>query len=338
MSEIKHQWNGTILTVISDSGASSADLKGPKGDTGPRGPQGPGGVIYNEEGEVVVDLSEYYTKTEVDDKVANVEVDLSGYATKVDVIETVANEMVKGDYATKSYVESQDFASKDYVHTKVYNEIQAGDLASESFVTTQIAKAQLSQVAGDVDLSGFATKDDLDNIEVKVDGTSIISKNGIISTSLGGGYMKDAGDGYIYFGSALNVPVSAFGYQALDTPLAVGQTYNYRVVTERHTKQGTGVLDDDKLMDIFDIDIDDVQLYLMYSSTRQEFTLSGSADSKLGNLFEFALWTGTEPNSAVPINGRFIPVDGVTITLNEKGQLTVIGGGEGLASSEEVYY
>lgn len=72
MSEIKHEWNGTVLTVISDSGASSADLKGEKGDTGPRGPQGPGGVIYSENGEVILDLGDYYSKGEVDDLLKDV--------------------------------------------------------------------------------------------------------------------------------------------------------------------------------------------------------------------------------------------------------------------------
>lgn len=41
---IEHYWNGTVLTIISDSGTSSCDLAGEKGDTGPRGPQGPAGV------------------------------------------------------------------------------------------------------------------------------------------------------------------------------------------------------------------------------------------------------------------------------------------------------
>ena len=66
--EIKHEWNGTVLTIISDSGASSADLGGP---TGPRGAQGPAGIslgsggsgnvdidggslVYNEDGELEV--------------------------------------------------------------------------------------------------------------------------------------------------------------------------------------------------------------------------------------------------------------------------------------------
>ena len=42
--EIKHSWNGTVLTITSDSGTSSADLKGEKGDTGVRGAQGVRGL------------------------------------------------------------------------------------------------------------------------------------------------------------------------------------------------------------------------------------------------------------------------------------------------------
>ena len=37
---ITHSWDGTILTITSDSGTSSADLKGTTGDIGPRGPRG----------------------------------------------------------------------------------------------------------------------------------------------------------------------------------------------------------------------------------------------------------------------------------------------------------
>lgn len=35
-----HEWNGTVLTITSASGTSSADLKGDKGDTGAQGPKG----------------------------------------------------------------------------------------------------------------------------------------------------------------------------------------------------------------------------------------------------------------------------------------------------------
>ena len=52
MGNIYHEWNGTVLTVTSDSGTSSADLKG---DMGVRGPQGiPGG----EASELIDELAE----------------------------------------------------------------------------------------------------------------------------------------------------------------------------------------------------------------------------------------------------------------------------------------
>ena len=37
---ITHEWNGTILTITSDSGTTAMDLKGEKGDTGARGARG----------------------------------------------------------------------------------------------------------------------------------------------------------------------------------------------------------------------------------------------------------------------------------------------------------
>lgn len=46
MSGITHEWNGTVLTITSDAGTSSADLKGEKGDDGVRGPQGIAGTNY----------------------------------------------------------------------------------------------------------------------------------------------------------------------------------------------------------------------------------------------------------------------------------------------------
>ena len=42
---ITHEWSGTVLTITSDSGTSSADLKGEKGDDGARGVQGAQGVV-----------------------------------------------------------------------------------------------------------------------------------------------------------------------------------------------------------------------------------------------------------------------------------------------------
>lgn len=61
---ITHRWDGTVLTITSDSGTSSADLRGEKGDDGIRGPQGAPGVVTG--GTVDIDLSDYATKEYVD--------------------------------------------------------------------------------------------------------------------------------------------------------------------------------------------------------------------------------------------------------------------------------
>lgn len=68
---ITHSWNGTVLTITSDSGTSSMDLKGATGDIGPRGVQGPCGVIYGEDGTILSD--DLATRGYVDEKLAAAE-------------------------------------------------------------------------------------------------------------------------------------------------------------------------------------------------------------------------------------------------------------------------
>lgn len=104
---ITHVWNGTILTITSDSGTSSVDLKGGKGDTGPRGAQGPAGVIVNPDG--TIDTSQYATETYVNQKIAEIQggsVDLSNYYTKeqIDAKGYLTEHQSLADYALKSEI------------------------------------------------------------------------------------------------------------------------------------------------------------------------------------------------------------------------------------------
>ena len=108
--QIFHEWNGTVLTITSDSGTSSADLKG-VGEMGPRGPQGPAGVSVGEGGNV--DLSNYYTKdetyskTEVDNKIAAIPegetADLSNYYTKTETDQKIAEAQLGGEVDLSGY-------------------------------------------------------------------------------------------------------------------------------------------------------------------------------------------------------------------------------------------
>lgn len=89
--EIKHKWHGTVLTITSDAGTSSADLKGDTGAEGIRGPQGRCGLILNPDGSV--DYTGYATEEYVDYKIEMMEQeepDLSNYYTKDEIDATLA--------------------------------------------------------------------------------------------------------------------------------------------------------------------------------------------------------------------------------------------------------
>ena len=89
--EIKHKWHGTVLTITSDAGTSSADLRGERGAQGVRGPQGRCGLIVNPDG--TVDYGGYATEEYVDYKIemaSNDDPDLSNYYTKDEIDATLA--------------------------------------------------------------------------------------------------------------------------------------------------------------------------------------------------------------------------------------------------------
>lgn len=107
--------------------------------------------------------SEYITDKELEDRLKNIEVDtnvdLSNYVTKNEL----NNKAEKSEIPTKT---SQLTNDSNYISSipKEYiteNELENKNYASESFVTNKIAEAQLSGGNVSVDLSGFATKDDL---------------------------------------------------------------------------------------------------------------------------------------------------------------------------------
>lgn len=112
---ITHYWNGSILTVTSDSGTSSADLSGP---TGCRGPQGRPGVVYDEEGNLII--GDVPSGAEVDNLAARVgsleqkideggiNVDLTGYATENYVDVAIAKAQLEGAEVDLSGFVTQD--------------------------------------------------------------------------------------------------------------------------------------------------------------------------------------------------------------------------------------
>ena len=140
-------------------------------------------IIFNEEciGETAdVDLSDYYTKSEVNKKINDAiegiefpEVDLSGYYTKDEV-----DQLIPDDFATQSDIEVIDKAvaeTQASIDELQENKADKGDLiglATEEFVLKKIAEAELADQ--DVDLSAYYTKSETDaKIQEAVDALEI---------------------------------------------------------------------------------------------------------------------------------------------------------------------
>ena len=128
---IEHYWNGTILTVISDSGTSSCDLAGEKGDTGPRGPQGPAGDIglTGERGEQGIP-GETGPMGEVDYTKLEEYLPLAG-GKMTGGIDMGNNKITRMDSPTGA----MDAANKEYVDTAIANAVSSGTIDLSTYAT-----------------------------------------------------------------------------------------------------------------------------------------------------------------------------------------------------------
>lgn len=361
--EIKHAWNGSILTVISDSGASSADLIGPKGDTGPRGPQGPAGIIYDEQGEIVVDLSPYATHEEVQYQIEQHEPDLSNYATKAYTLETVINNKPNLDsYATINYVDNSvsnikvdlsPYATKEYVDQNTPNldpyatrvemnaaidGLEISKYATQNYVSTQIAKAQLE--GAEVDLSGFATMDDLAQVSVNIDNkTLILDASGKVQTAIGG---YETVEGGVVFStntsSWTKETTHTGGSNALDWVAGTcdfefergkkyvftwtradgsgaetfSQAYTTKNIVDSTCMCWSMTTSDGYRRDVY-IKPEDPYTVYVYTAGEPKY------HSKL-EIFD------GEPTTVIQqINPKFIPIDGVTLVVTADGKIASLG-------------
>ena len=131
-----------------------------------------------------VDLTGYATETFVTNKIAEAslggEIDLSGYATKADLNNkaNVSHTHTKSDITNLSIPTKTSQLTNDsgYITSVpseyvTENELIAKSYATETYVQNKIAEASLS--GGEVDLSGYATKDDLNT---KADKSAIPTK------------------------------------------------------------------------------------------------------------------------------------------------------------------
>lgn len=144
-----------------------------------------------------VDLNNYYTKTEVDGLLSNLDitVDMANYYDKTTIdgyltnksdithkhtlsdITNLPNYALKTEIPTKTsdLVNDSEFITNIPSEYVTETELNAKQYATETFVTTKIADASLS--GGEVDLSGYATKDEL-NAKVNTSDLSSVATSG----------------------------------------------------------------------------------------------------------------------------------------------------------------
>jgi hypothetical protein len=135
---ISHSWNGTVLTITSDSGTSSADLKG---DIGIRGPQGPAGEQYKPQYGL-----DYFTEAEKGEFLAEIDEhieankdglfmdEVRGYVDQNTVgaedVEEYVNNYVRENTVNAEYVES-------YVGANAVNAAYVADYVADNAVNAE---------------------------------------------------------------------------------------------------------------------------------------------------------------------------------------------------------
>ena len=148
-----------------------------------------------------IDLSNYYTKSEVDNLLANINVniDMADYYDKATIDNLLLNKANVSHTHTsaditdlsiptvdvnKAYVDSQlaNKSNTNHTHDEYISETELNEkrYATETYVTNKIAEASLS--GGDVDLSGLVTKDEL---ATKADKTAIPTKTSQLTNDSG---------------------------------------------------------------------------------------------------------------------------------------------------------
>lgn len=152
---ITHSWNGTILTVTSDSGTSSADLKG---DIGIRGAQGVQGEQYKPKKGI-----DYLTEEEINELLAQANEYTNTYVAENAVgAEEVNTALAEAKEYVEEYVTS-NAAPSGYGYGGASIVIKSAVITTEEELTTEIEKIFATMTAGEtkmISFVGFPTNSD----------------------------------------------------------------------------------------------------------------------------------------------------------------------------------
>lgn len=132
-------------------------------------------AVGGEGGSVDVDLSDYYTKSEVDYKIAHIEhpkVDLSNYYTK----QEINNKGFVTDSDVNDYVGNEIGQLEEIINTK-QNQLVSGDNIKTVNGQSLLGSGDITIEAPEVDLSDYYTKEEIEDIIDEIDLTEFITEN-----------------------------------------------------------------------------------------------------------------------------------------------------------------
>ena len=141
---ITHKWNGTVLTVTSDSGTSSMDLKGSQGDMGVRGPQGAPGVLVDTSGTILAPANNYYLKEEVDDAIAASKKEVSDNITTIQ--ESVESDILELQNTASAH--SKRIANLEHTLAPTFFETDDSVAYVKHVPETALPYAEINEVGG----------------------------------------------------------------------------------------------------------------------------------------------------------------------------------------------
>lgn len=155
---ITHYWDGTKLVVTSDSGTSSADLKG---EIGIRGPQGPAGFLVDREG-VEIDSKNLALKSEIPTIVANPSEDATTELTKVTINDTIYS-LQSGDVTAAG--DNTFTGLNTFTNTALFK-YESSDATTKNYITVDPINGKLAvENGGSVDSPTFAIEIGVENIK-----------------------------------------------------------------------------------------------------------------------------------------------------------------------------
>ena len=146
----------------------------------------------------------YVTNAIAEAQLEGSDVDLSGLATK-DELNTKAD-ISAVPTKTSQLTNDSGFITTIPSEVITETELNAKSYATETFVTNKIAEASLS--GGDVDLSGYATKDELNNLNIPTKTSQLINDSDFIKAT-------DEIDASFLNGKSFSEPMSKEEYDAI---------------------------------------------------------------------------------------------------------------------------